>query len=498
LASSPEEKPPPMPETKALALTIDFGSTFTKGSLFDLANERVLAIAYEPSTVDTDVTVGLHAVLSKLGKATSHDLTRIPARVCSSAAGGLRMVVVGLVPSLSLEAAQRAALGAGAKIVGAYGHKLSASVLSALAASRPDLVLLAGGIDGGDEETILHNARALAGLGLDSPVIVAGNQFVAGDCVSTLREAGRNATLAANILPEIDRVEVDEVHHLIRELFVKHITQAKGIEGVGRELNLAAPIIPTPAAVLSACQLIAEGPRGRGGLGDLVIVDVGGATTDIHSASGGMPTRPGVIRRGLPELFLKRTVEGDLGVRINAPTIVERMGAEAVGGFADMLRAAGSNPAEVRVYAEKVSADPNYVPKSADEAAIDAALARSAIKIAIQRHAGTVKEVFTGAGLTLVQYGKDLGAVSTVIGVGGVIAYGEHAEFALQGVLATADAPASLSPAQPNFLIDRSYLLYGIGLLAEDHPETAFSIAKRILVSPASPRLLQASDAVGS
>ena len=151
----------------------------------------------------------------------------------------------------------------------------------------------------------------------------------------------------------------------------------------------------------------------------------------------------------------------------------------------------------MRAYAEKVSADPNYVPKSADELAIDAALARSAIKIAIQRHAGTVKEVYTGAGLALVQYGKDLGAVSTVIGVGGVIAYGEHAEFALEGVLATAEAPASLAPVRPNFLIDRSYLLYGIGLLAEDFPEIAFNMAKRILVSPASPRLLQGSDAAG-
>jgi uncharacterized protein (TIGR01319 family) len=467
-----------------LALAIDFGSTFTKGCLFDLANQRVLGIAYKPSTVDSDVTIGLHAVLAELKQYTSQDLTKIPARVCSSAAGGLRMVVVGLVPSLSLEAAQRAALGAGAKIVGAYGHKLSPSVLATLEASRPDLILLAGGIDGGDEETILHNAGALARLGLNSPVIVAGNAFVAEDCVAILRRAGRNATLAANILPEIDRVEVDEVHQLIRELFVKHITQAKGIESVANELNLVAPIIPTPAAVLSACQLLAEGPPGRGGLGDVIIADVGGATTDVHSASAGVPTRPGVIRRGLPELFMKRTVEGDLGVRINAVTIVDRIGAEAIAGFAKTLHPMELSPAEVRSYAERVSADPNYVPQSAREAALDAALARSAIKIAIQRHAGTVKEVFTGAGMALVQYGKDLGAVSTVVGVGGVIAYGEHAEFALQGVLATHEPPVSLSPERPAFLIDRSYLLYGIGLLAEAYPEAAFNIANKVLVSP--------------
>jgi uncharacterized protein (TIGR01319 family) len=469
-----------------LVLTIDFGSTFTKGSLFDLAQERMVATAYEPSTVESDVTIGLRSVFSRLSEHTSCDLRRIPARVCSSAAGGLRMVVVGLVPSLSLEAAQRAALGAGAKIVGAFGHKLSRSVLSSLAAARPDLILLAGGIDGGDEETILHNAHALAALGLQSPIIVAGNQFVAEDCVSILSQAGRNATLAANILPEIDRVEVDEVHQLIRELFVKHITQAKGIERVERELNLVSPIIPTPAAVLRACRLLAEGPPNRAGLGEVVVVDVGGATTDIHSASGGAPTRPGVIRRGLPDLFLKRTVEGDLGVRINAVTIVDRTGADAICSFANGLQPVELSTADVRTYVEKVSADPDYVPRTAQESALDAALARSAIKIAIQRHAGTIKEVYTGSGLALVQYGKDLGDVSTVVGVGGVIAYGEHAEFALQGIISTADIPVALAPNQPKFLIDGSYLLYGIGLLAEEFPQAAFNIANKVLLPPPS------------
>ena len=281
-----------------LALAVDFGSTFTKASLFDLAENRMVGAAYEPSTVDTDVTVGLQAVLSRVKAHTPVPLSQIPTHVCSSAAGGLRMVVVGLVPSLSLEAAQRAALGAGAKIVGAYGHKLSANVVAALAASRPDLILLAGGIDGGDEATILHNSQALARLDIGTPIIVAGNQYVADDCVAMLSKAGRTVTRAANILPEIDRVEVDEVHHIIRELFVKHITQAKGIERVADELNLVAPIVPTPAAVLRACQLLAEGAPGQKGFGEVVLIDVGGATTDVHSASHGASTRPHVIRRG--------------------------------------------------------------------------------------------------------------------------------------------------------------------------------------------------------
>jgi uncharacterized protein (TIGR01319 family) len=469
-----------------LALAIDFGSTFTKATLFDLAQERVRAAAYCPSTVDTDITVGLRAALDQLKDHASLPLDRVPTRACSSAAGGLRMVVVGLMPSLSLEAAQRAALGAGAKIVGAYGHKLSSSALASLSRSRPDLILLAGGIDGGDEETILHNARALAKLKVDTPIIVAGNQFVADDCIAILNEAGCDTTLAANILPDVDRIEVDEVHHIIRDLFVKHITRAKGIERVASELNLVAPIIPTPAAVLRACQLLAEGTPAQRGLGDIVLVDVGGATTDIHSASYGAPTRPNVIRRGLPELFTKRTVEGDLGVRINAGTIVERADANAI---ADLVRSLDADPLDattIASYAKYVVANPGHVPRDRREAAIDAALARSAVAIAMGRHAGTVKEVYTGNGTVLVQLGKDLSDVATVIGVGGAVAFGRHAEFVMRGVVADAAAPNSLLPQQPNFLIDRSYLLFGIGLLAEEMPDTAFRIATKVLLDGAT------------
>jgi uncharacterized protein (TIGR01319 family) len=461
-----------------LALAIDFGSTFTKGSLFDLEQEKVLGVAYEPSTVGTDVAIGLRAVLARLTPLASTPMKQVPARVCSSAAGGLRMAVIGLVPSLSLEAAQRAALGAGAKIIGAYGHKMSPAIVSTLEKSRPDLILLAGGIDGGDEETILHNARALARLGLANPIIVAGNQFVSGDCADILRAAGCNVTLAANILPEIDRVEVDEVHHLIRELFVKHITQAKGIERVSDELNLVAPIIPTPAAVLRACQLIADG-----GSGEVIVVDIGGATTDIHSASDGAPTRPGVLRRGLPELFLKRTVEGDLGMRINAMTIVERAGADTIASLAGALCAAPVGPADVQAYAQQVSNQPDHVPQDPKEAAIDGAMAHSAIRIATKRHAGYLKQIYTGAGMAEVQYGKDLGAVATVIGVGGVIAYGDHSEFALKGAISD-PADESLGPLRPSLLIDRCYLLYAIGLLADDVPAAALNLAKKLLVSP--------------
>jgi len=100
----------------SLALLIDFGSTFTKILAVDLAAEEILAYAQSCTTVDTDIMVGLRRALDllppKLQKASYECKLS-----SSSAAGGLGMVTIGLIPELSAEAARRAALGAGAKVV---------------------------------------------------------------------------------------------------------------------------------------------------------------------------------------------------------------------------------------------------------------------------------------------------------------------------------------------------------------------------------------------
>lgn len=464
-----------------LAVAVDFGSTFTKGAAFDVAKGTLLGVAYKPSTVGSDVRIGLRAVLEQLQSSTRQTIAGAPTYVCSSAAGGLRMVVIGLVPSLSLEAAQRAALGAGAKIIGAFGHKLPPPILQQIEIASPDLILLAGGIDGGDEATIQHNARMLAVSKVYAPIIVAGNYSISGECYKVLIDHGKTVLLAPNILPEIDRIEIEKVHATIRDLFVCHITRAKGIEQVVEEVRLVGEIIPTPSAVLAACQLLSEGTTGRKGWGDIVIADIGGATTDIHSAATGAPTRPGAIPRGLPELFLKRTVEGDLGMRANAMTIVDRTGPTHVAALASSLTAEDISEQQLLSYVERLGAGSNLVPSEDGESAMDAALAHAAISMAMQRHAGRLREVFTASGAALLQYGKDLSNVSTVIGVGGVLARGRHARFVLKGVVGgTADNV--LCPTNPRFLIDRSYILYAIGLISKTHPTTAFDLAQALLV----------------
>ena len=50
------------------ALLIDFGSTYTKLRAIDLERRVILGAGQGPSTVTTDITVGMKAALADLGQ----------------------------------------------------------------------------------------------------------------------------------------------------------------------------------------------------------------------------------------------------------------------------------------------------------------------------------------------------------------------------------------------------------------------------------------------
>lgn len=455
-----------------VALLLDFGSTYTKVVAVDLDAVRLLGTAQAPSTVESDVTVGLREALA--GLAARGVPTRDPALLLgsSSAAGGLRMVALGMVPALTVEAARRAALGAGAKVIKVYGYKLSLVEVAELEALAPDVILLAGGTDGGDSDTILTNARALAATALSAPVVVAGNKSVSAAVVGLLQEAGKDARLTENVLPELHRLNVERAQRLIREIFIERIVEAKGLDRVRRQV--ADIIMPTPMAVLRATELLADGPPGAGGLGEVMVVDIGGATTDVHTVASGAPTVAGAVLKGLPEPRTTRTVEGDLGLRVNAVSVLET--AESAGLLDGFRLGADRLPAMV----ERLARETAMVPETDQDHALDAALAAVACGVATDRHAGWVEEVWTVHGKVCVQYGKDLRALPTVVGTGGIFAYGRHGREVLAA--ATRGDPLRLKPAQPRFYIDRRYIMYAAGLLAERHPTVAYKVLADNLV----------------
>ena len=187
---------------------------------------------------------------------------------------------------MTVEAANQAALGAGAKVVGATAFKLSEAKLVALEALRPDMILLTGGVDGGDTETIMHNARLLAQSSLSVPMVVAGNRAAADEVANLFQQDGKEVRSVANVMPSTGKLNVEPAREAIREIFMARITQAKGLDGLA---GLVPVVLPTPMAVLEGVRLGADGTAGESGWGDMLVVDVGGATTDVHSIGDGHP-----------------------------------------------------------------------------------------------------------------------------------------------------------------------------------------------------------------
>jgi uncharacterized protein (TIGR01319 family) len=454
-------------------LLIDFGSTWTKLRALDAASGELLGSAQGPSTVATDINIGLDAALASLAQAMGGLPAFARRLACSSAAGGLRMVTVGLVRELTAEAARTAALGAGAKLVASFAYRLTASDVAGIEALAPDILLLCGGTDGGNADVILGNARALARSRVRCPVVVAGNREATDEIVALLGADDRMAIAAANVLPAIDTLDIEPARAAIRDVFMRRIVTAKGIDRASAQFDRV--LMPTPAAVLEGARLLADGVAGREGLGPLVVVDPGGATTDVHSIGAGEPATPGVIRYGLPEPYAKRTVEGDLGVRHNAAAVVAAVGVDALAADAGLSRD------DTAAALARVVSDLEALPASEPEARLDDALVRAAVDIAMARHAGTIETVYTAQGPVQMQRGKDLSQVGWLIGTGGAIVHARDPAAVLRIARADARHPGQLRPRAPRLAVDRHYLLYAVGLLAQLDPVAAFDCARKHL-----------------
>lgn len=272
------------------ALLIDIGSTFTKASLVDLARAELLARAQYPTTIAAGVNIGLSKVLEQL---PGWEKARYKL-ACSSAAGGLKIIAIGFVPRMTAEAAKRAALGAGSKVLQTYSYELNAEDLAGILEKNPDLILLTGGTDGGNRENLLRNASKLAELPLQQPIIVAGNKTASAEAEDILLRAGKEVYLTENVMPELDKLNIEPAREMIRKIFLEKIINAKGLDVVNKYID--GIIMPTPSAVLKAAALLADGFAAETGLGELMVVDPGGATTDIYSIAAGKAKKNVFIR----------------------------------------------------------------------------------------------------------------------------------------------------------------------------------------------------------
>lgn len=452
-------------------LLIDFGSTNTKVTAVDVDSECLLGTAAAYTTVQTDINDGLENAL-KLLQAKTGPLQFEARYACSSAAGGLRMITSGLVPELTAEAARQASLGAGAKVLKVYSFQLTEDDLEEICRINPDIFLLVGGTDGGNTECILHNAKMLASAPADFPIVIAGNRSAARECARILD--GREVYICENVMPRFGVLNIESTQKQIREIFLNRIIQAKGLSKAASLIS--GILMPTPSAVMNAMELLAQGCEGEPGIGDLVAVDVGGATTDVYSMSDGMPTAANTVYKGLPEPYAKRTVEGDIGMRYSIHGIVEAAGIKRVSALS------GLSEARAMELVDMLAAHTDRVPEPGSELeALDFALASLAIETAVARHAGSMEETYTLMGLTYVQSGKDLRPVRQVIATGGCLIHTARTQEIVAHALYSPAAPMSLRPQKATIRVDRHYILAAMGLLSEYYPQVALRIMKKEL-----------------
>jgi uncharacterized protein (TIGR01319 family) len=382
------------------------------------------------------------------------------------------VAAVGLVADLTVAAARQAALNAGARVDAVLAGSLDEEQLGELRAARPEIVLFAGGTDGGQSDLVLENARRLAGTRLGVHFVVACNSAVAEEAAELLRASGASASVAGNVMPRLGEIEVESAREAILRAFLEHVIGGKGLSASAEFEQMVR--MPTPEAVLEATRLLSHGAGSLPGVGDVMVVDVGGATTDVHSNRLAEPAAPGIEDPLLPPPPTLRTVEGDLGMRSGSAGV-----AAADGGW--IASEAGLAKTAIGQAVSLRSEDGKWIPSGAEEARIDQLLAVGCVTHAVRRHCGTMLLSRGENGPpTLVRDGPDLREVERVLGTGGVFAHRGDGIEILRTALARR-ASRSLAPLDPVLGVDANYVLAAAGLLATHDEEAAALLLQREL-----------------
>jgi uncharacterized protein (TIGR01319 family) len=473
------------PEQIVDLLIFDVGSTYTKATVFAFDGQELewLARAQAPTTVD-DIDRGLAEVTRLLAERLGCE-TLSPRRVyaTSSAAGGLRMVAMGYMPRVTAKAAKEVAMNAGARVLEVMSFEDHSDYkLEMLREIRPDIILLAGGTDGGDTDSLTADARIIVDSKVMATVVVAGNQEAQPVVEAILTQAGIPIVRVPNVMPTIHELRVKPAREAIHEQFIHQITKAKGLAKLLTRLTVK-KVVPTPGAVLMAAELLAKGTLEEEGCGDLAIIDLGGATTDIHSVLPHLDELS-LEEKGLVLTNEKqptfRTVEGNLGLRVSARGIVEAVGAK---GLLAKCGLAGEEWEEkLNNYAARLEKNPETLACGDQEELFDRAMAEAAVEVALKRHAGYIAQHFDPImGIAPgTPMGRDLRSVTTLIAIGGIFTHSAlpKSEAVVAGALK--NPGISLLPAgHPRLLVDRDYLLYAVGLLSQYHPTAALRFAKK-------------------
>lgn len=470
-------------------LATDCGSTTTKAILIEKTGDeyRLKTRGEAPTTVEApfeDVTRGvLNSVmeveeLSEIKLLDGETIIK-PRRggkegsdvyiSTSSAGGGLQMMVAGVVMTMTAESAARAALGAGAivmDVIGSNDGRLPHEKIERIRTLRPDMILLAGGIDGGTVSHVVELAELIGaadpkprfGVGYNLPVIYAGNTEAREEIRRVLTDKS-DLVIVENIRPVLERENLGPARHKIHDLFMEHVmAHAPGYRKLMDWTDV--PIMPTPGAVGLLIENI-----GKSEHISVLGVDIGGATTDIFSVFQGV---------------FNRTVSANLGMSYSISNVLAEAGEDNIMRWVPFDMPA----AEMRNRVRNKMIRPTTIPATLEELKLEQALAREALRLALEHHKSmavglkgiqqerTISDAFaqTRTGETLVSM-MDL---KLVVGSGGALS---HAPRRVQAALMLMDAfqPEGVT----RLTVDSIFMMPHLGVLTEVHPEAAREVFEK-------------------
>nr|HDM59560.1 methylaspartate mutase [Bacillota bacterium] len=475
-----------VPEEVRSILATDCGSTTTKAILIQRRNGeyRLIVRGEAPTTVEApfeDVTMGVLNAIAEVEELAGRKLldgNRIisPQRdeqvgvdiyiSTSSAGGGLQMMVAGVVKSMTVESAERAALGAGAIVMDAIASndgRRPHEKIERIRQLRPDMILLSGGIDGGTISHVVEIAELIAaadpkprlGMSFKLPVIYAGNKDARGEIKKRL-EGETDLSIVDNIRPVLERENLIPARNKIHDLFMEHVmAQAPGYKKLMGWTD--APIMPTPGAVGKIIETIAKLENIQ-----VVGVDIGGATTDVFSVFSGV---------------FNRTVSANLGMSYSVSNVLAEAGIENVMRWVPF----DLEERDLRNRIKNKMIRPTTIPQTLQELIIEQAIAREALRLAFEHHKSlavglkgvqqerTISDAFsqsrTGASLV------DMMGLDMLVGSGGILS---HAPRRHQAALMSIDAfqPEGIT----RLAVDSIFMMPQLGVLSTLHEKAATEV----------------------
>ena len=443
-------------------LIADIGSTTTKAFLFS-EDGKLLSSSIEATTVEKpfeDVKIGLFRTINNIEEQTGLSLcskdnkinNEVNLLLTSSAGGGLEMAVVGLTDLYSAKIGEKSAQGSGAivseVICGGDGRDIEDRI-ELLKNISPDMVLFVGGTNSDYITNTCFYAELLKNAKIHNkykhnpiPIIYAGNENAINKVSEILHDYP--LFIIKNICEEFKLHDISELKKKVGEIFFKHVIEdSPGYAPL--KLMTKTPILPTPIAVTNVMEILKE-KYGN----NILLFDIGGATTDIFTLYNGK---------------FNRSVCANIGMSYSIDNVLK------LAGLKNIMKLLPKNfsPDTVMNYIGNKKLNPTTLALTDEQNKIETAVAINGIRLALRNHFDLYEKDFEGTAGTVFKrlnlsrkltFNHFLQTFDAVIGSGGIVS-NNSSDNSKEIIL-----KATQRKTIPNLFLDRGFMFPHIGVFS--------------------------------